>query len=372
MGAADVAAFRCWTVLRAVCQCLSAEDLFSFARCDALWEEVAVPLLRRKLRFFVLFQEQFGSRSLSQSFTEELDFRLNLAQKAQRIPVLGIVFCSYKQYDADCLASRFPEQTTVVQIHVEQPLCFTRCEDARSRSAYLSVLVLFQSPGIELDCERVPCATCRKAAAPTASIVGVKRKLQHRCANRVTFRHRGTGYPARLALYASSAFNNTTFRSPSILNHVPSCMLWTDRLRVLSPKIGGPTGRPQLWGSIFYGDAIRASSLKYPASTTIRQMAKHLEGTRNQFENVEEALVLLFQEDKMDVYVFELVRTIFQGAAVVLGVVSSLALDVGPFHRRTEPEEHCAKYSSHIQTPVIVTILSLSRLQHREVCRWTS
>ncbi|KAL3202054.1 hypothetical protein MRX96_042719 [Rhipicephalus microplus] len=34
-GAAAEAAFRCWTVLRAVSRCLSVEDLFSFARYDA-------------------------------------------------------------------------------------------------------------------------------------------------------------------------------------------------------------------------------------------------------------------------------------------------------------------------------------------------
>ncbi|KAL1471058.1 hypothetical protein MTO96_040135 [Rhipicephalus appendiculatus] len=186
MGAAAEAAFRCWPVLHAVSRCLSVEDLFSFARCDALWEEVTLPLLSRRLRFFALFQEQFGSRLLSQAFAEELEFRLGVAQKAERYPVLAMVFCSYKQYDASSLASRFLDQTTVVQVHVEEPVCFTRRGDTRRRSACLCVLVLFQCPGVELECERAPCAACRKAAAPTASIVGVKRKRQHRCANRAS------------------------------------------------------------------------------------------------------------------------------------------------------------------------------------------
>ncbi|KAH7946767.1 hypothetical protein HPB52_004184 [Rhipicephalus sanguineus] len=366
MGAAAEAAFRCWTVLRAVSRCLSVEDLFSFARCDTLWEEVTLPLLSRRLRFFALFQEQFGSRSLSQAFAEELEFRLRLAQKAERHPVLAMVFCSYKQYDASSLASRFPDQTSVVQVYVEEPMCFTRRGDTRCRSASLCVLVLFRYPGVELECERAPCAACRKAAAPTASIVGVKRKHQRRCANRasVTFRHRGTGYPARLAFYASSAFNKATFRSPPILNHVASCMLWTNRLKVLRPVTGEPTGRPLLWGSILYGDVVRACSLKYPAKTTIRQMAKHLEGARDEFGNVEEALVLFFQEGKIDVSVCEVIRTVFRGAAVILGAVNSLALDVGPFYRSTEPEDTVGlcwtvECVGHIDTPVIVTLLGI-------------
>lgn len=358
MGAAAEAAFCCWTVLRAVSRCLSVEDLFSFARYDALWEEVTLPLLRKRLRFFVLFQEQFGSRSLSQAFAEELEFRLHLAQKANRKPALGIVLCSYKQYDADCVASRFPDQTTVVQVHVEEPVCFTRRGNARQRSARLCVLVLFPWPGSAIEFERAPCEACRKAAAPTASIVGVKRKHQHRCASKVTFRHKGTGYPARLALYASSAVNKTTFRSPPILNHVASCMLWTSRLRVLRSTMGGATGRPILWGFILFGDVIRATSLKYPASTTTSQMAKHLESAKQEFGDVEEALVLFFQEDKMELSVSEVVRTVFRGAAVILGAVSSLALDVGPFFRSTEPEENVGP-SSHIETPVIVTLLGI-------------
>ncbi|XP_054922690.1 uncharacterized protein [Dermacentor andersoni] len=358
MGAAAAAALSCWTVLRAVSRCLSVEDLFSFARFDALWEEVTLPLLRKRLRFFVLFQEQFGSRSLSQAFAEELEFRLHLAQKANRNPVLGIILCSHKQYVADTVACRFPDQATVVQVHVEEPVCFTHRGDARRRSACLCVLVLFPWPGTAVECERAPCAACQKAAAPTTSIVGVKRKHEYRCANRVTIRHRGTGYPARLALYASSAFNKTTFRSPPILNHVASCMLWTNRLSVLRPITGGPTVRPILWGFTLFGDVIRATSLKYPASTTTHQMATHLESARNEFGDVEDALVLFFQEDKVELSVSEVVRTVFRGAAVILGAVSSLTLDVGPFYRSTEPGEKVGP-SSQIETPVIVTLLSI-------------
>lgn len=254
--------------------------------------------------------------------------------------------------------------TVVVQVHVEEPVCFTHRGDTRCHSACLCVLVLFRCPGLELECERAPCANCRKAVVPTPSVVSVKRKHHLRCASRVTFRHRGTGYPAQLAFYASSAFNKETFRSPPILNHVASCMLWTNCIRVLRPVTNIPMGRPLLWGFTMYGDVIRARSLKYPAMTAMRQMSKHLEGARNEFGNVNEALVLFFQEVKMDASVREVVRTVFRGAAAILGMVNSLALDVGPFYRSTEPEDivglcrtiGCAE---HIKTPVIVILLGI-------------
>ncbi|KAK8758179.1 hypothetical protein V5799_004189 [Amblyomma americanum] len=173
----------------------------------------------------------------------------------------------------------------------------------------------------------------------------------------VAFIHKETGQRARFAFYASSAYDQTTFRTPPILNYVAGCMLWTTRLRLLRPVLENSLDRPVLWGSVLFGHAVTATSVKFPALATIRGMSRHLESVRQNFSDAEEkTLVLYFQNDKLDVDVCDAICKVFRGATAVLGAPTSLTLDVKPFV--TDLQQDAGDWTSpRLLTAVLVVVL---------------
>ncbi|XP_077541251.1 uncharacterized protein LOC144153483 [Haemaphysalis longicornis] len=163
MGAAAEAALNCSTVVRSVLDFLSVEDLFSCARYDLLWEQIALQLLKKKLRFFALLQD-IKAPFLNVGLVDDLQWRLCIARRAGRRPKLAIVFCSDKRYEADSVASCFPEDSSVVQIDVRGPIW----GHTGSPTGGLCVLVLFETPGVQFQCESSPWVVGTQASAALA------------------------------------------------------------------------------------------------------------------------------------------------------------------------------------------------------------
>ncbi|XP_054927574.1 uncharacterized protein [Dermacentor andersoni] len=368
MGAVAEAALRCSTVVRAVLQRLPVEDLFLCARYDDLWERVAATLLRRRLSFFTLLHEgDVGTACSDGAFIDELRWRLWLAEKACRRPASAIVFsCCEKTYEARAVASCFPDGASVAQVDVLCPIRFQRRGVLERRVARLCVLVLFERPGTEFQCEWLPCVgghsvegadTELAVSREAASLVIARRRRCHCGPKKVTYRHHRTGQPARFALYASSAFNRRTFRRPPSLYHVASCVLGTTRIRVLKHSPGNRYGVPVCWGTAVFGSKTRAASVKYRGSATDFQVSRHLSGVRSEFGSVEDALVLFFQEELLNAPATEVIWSVFSDAAAVLGMAaSSLALDVNRVAFNLEPVSD-TELSKCLGTPVVVAVL---------------
>ncbi|XP_077523925.1 uncharacterized protein LOC144135028 [Amblyomma americanum] len=359
MGTAAEAAFRCLPVVRAVLERLPVEDLFSCARYAELWELVAVEQLSEKLSFFVRLQDDFGHASSDRALVEELRWRLCLAHKARREPASAIIFCSDKQYEAMSLASCFPDDTSVVQVFVPSPVSLQRRGVQKRRAAGLCLLVLFERrPGTELVSECLPGAPCLPRDDKSAFVAEFPnaRRRRYRFTGKVTYRHRETGQPARFALYASSAFSPATFRRPPSLYHVASSVLWTTGLKVLKHPPVDERGPPECWGTMLFGEKARATSIKYRASATDLQLRDHLNRVQRSFGDVDNALVLFFQEETVNIPTAEAIWTAFIGAPVVLGTaVDSLALDVNlvPFNLETREENASTHF---LEKPVVVAV----------------
>ncbi|KAH6926372.1 hypothetical protein HPB50_017552 [Hyalomma asiaticum] len=370
MGTVAEAALRCSTVVRAVLQRLPVEDLFLCARYDDLWERVAATLLCQKLSFFALLQDDDVGKAPSDegALVEELRWRLGLAEKVCRRPASAIVFsCCDRPYEARAVASCFPDGTSVAQVDVLCPVNFQRCGIQERRTTRLCVLVLFEKPDTEFQCEWLSCVgghsvknvhTEPSASREVASLqVNAKRRRCSCRSRKVTYRHPKTGQPASFALYASSAFNRRTFRRPPSLYHVASCVLGTARVRVLKHSPGSRYGVPVCWGTTVFGGMVRATSIKYRGSTTDVQMSKHLSGIRTEFGNVTDALVLFFQEEVLNAPATEVIWSVFSDAAVVLGMAtSSLALDVNRVAFNLEAISD-TELSKCLETPVVVAVL---------------
>ncbi|KAL1436814.1 hypothetical protein MTO96_049353 [Rhipicephalus appendiculatus] len=358
MGAVAEAALRCSTVVRAVLQRLPVEDLFLCARYDDLWERVAATLLCRKLSFFALLQDGDVGRATSEEreLVEELRWRLELAERACRRPASAILFsCCDKSYEARA-------------VDVLCPVHFQRRGVQERRAARLCVLVLFERPGTEYQCEWLPCVgghlvedveAASTASRDVASLVSVKRRRCHCGPRKVTYRHLRTGQAARFALYASSVFNRRTFRRPPSLYHVPTCVLGTTRVRVLKHSAGSRYGVPICWGTALFGGKTKAASIKYRGSATDVQVSRHLTGVRREFGSVRDSLVLFFQEDALNAPATEVIWSVFRNAAAVLGMAaSSLALDVNRVAFNLDPVSD-AESSKCLETPVVVAVLRI-------------
>ncbi|KAL3225516.1 hypothetical protein MRX96_049211 [Rhipicephalus microplus] len=371
MGAAAEAALRCSTVVRAVLQRLPVEDLFLCARYDDLWEHVATTLLRRKLSFFALLQDGNVGMATSEErqLVAELRWRLGLVERACRRPASAILFsCCDESYEARAVASCFPDGTSVAQVDVLCPVHFQRRGIQERRAARLCVLVLFERPGTEYQCEWLPCVgdhlvedagAASTASRDVASLVSVKRRRCTCGPRKVTYRHLRTGQPTRFALYASSVFNRRTFLRPPSLYHVPTCVLGTTRVRVLKHSTGSRCGVPICWGTALFGSKTKATSVKYRGSATDVQVSRHLSGVRREFGSVRDSLVLLFQEDALNAPATEVIWSVFRNAATVLGMaVNSLALDVNHVAFHLDPVSD-AESSKCLETPVVVAVLRI-------------
>lgn len=139
--------------------------------------------------------------------------------------------------------------------------------------------------------------------------------------------------------------------------HVASCVLGTTRVRVLKHSPGNRYGVPVCWGATVFGGKTRATSVKYRGSATDVQVSKHLSGVRSEFGDVEDALVLFFQEEVLNAPATEVIWSVFSDAAAVLGMAaSSLALDVNRVAFNLEPVGD-NELSKRLETPVVVAVL---------------
>ncbi|KAH6927640.1 hypothetical protein HPB50_006345 [Hyalomma asiaticum] len=332
MGAAAEAALLCTTVVREILQCMSVEDLFNCARYDPLWEEMALPLLSKRLRFFILCEDNIESPFVSKELTTELRFRLRVAERASRSPALGITFCSAKQYDASSLSSCFPSETSVVRIDVRCPIWAQQHGLGDCRAACLCVLVLFDVPGAIFESEWSPFPT---------------------------YEHPTKESPVRFALYATSAFSKTVFKNSHRMDRMASCVLWTSRLRVLKPPSRSRFLPHAYWGAMIFGEKVRATTVKFRERTSLLQMSEHLDDVRSEFGDVEGALVLVLQENDLDTSVMQAVCSVFTGATAVVGTSCGLCLDENLFVT-TEPDvapEACAI----LKSAVVVAVLDTAR-----------
>ncbi|XP_077486238.1 uncharacterized protein LOC144097382 [Amblyomma americanum] len=332
------------------------DDLLNCARVPQ-WEEAALPLLSKGLRFFVLLQDKINDPESNTKFTEELRSRLRVAEKANKHPAFAIVFCADKNYEAHEVASCFPENISVVQIDVRHEVIAQSRGRKERRVSSLCLLVVFGSPDTQFECEWSPYASCGLPAAPVALYDQLKRTLLE-CGGEDEYRHRGTGFPARFAIYATTAFSRAMFKRPPSLYNVTSCILWTSRLKVLRGTSQCNLPAPAYWGAMSFGQGVRATAAKYAGWTTVLQMWKHLDKVREAFGDVGGAAVLLFQEEELKAAVAKVVYSVFSEAAAVLGTACSLALDVNAISFDLEPTEE-AWPSICIETSVVVVVLSV-------------
>lgn len=353
MGAAAEAALLCTTVVREIILCLSVEDLFNFARYDPLWEELALPLLSKRLRFFLLCEDKIESPFVSKELTDELRFRLRVAERASRRPALGIAFCSGKRYDVSALSSCFPPEVSVVRIDVRSPIWVQHAHE-ECRAGCLGVLVLFDVPGAIFECEWSPFVACRQPAAKAALFNRLRRTLRPDCLKPV-YQHPTEDSPARFALYATSAFSKTVFKNSQRMDRMASCVMWTSCLRVLSPPSRSRFLPHAYWGAMIFGDKVRATTVKFRERTSLLRMFEHLEEVRCEFGALQNALVLVMQENDLDTSVMQAVCSVFTGAAAIVGTSCGLSLDENMFVA-TEPSEE-SETSEKLTSTLVVALL---------------
>lgn len=354
MGAAAEAALLCTTVVREIIVCLSVEDLFSFARYDPLWEELALPLLSKRLRFFLLCEDQLESPIVSKELTAELRFRLRIAERASRRPALAIAFCSGKRYDVSALSSCFPSEVSVVCIDVRSPI-WVQPRHEECRAACLGVLVLFDALGAIFECEWSPFVACRQPAAKAALFNGIRRRLRPDCFEQSMYQHATEDSPARFALYATSAFSKTVFKNSHRIDRIASCVMWTPCLRVLNPPSRSRFLPHAYWGTMIFGEKVRASSVKFRERTSLLRMFEHLEEVRCGFGDLQNALVLVMQETDLNMAVIQAVCSVFNSAAAIVGTSCGLSLDENTFVAPEPSQESEAEES--LTSTVVVALL---------------
>ncbi|XP_077486239.1 uncharacterized protein LOC144097384 [Amblyomma americanum] len=357
MGAAAEVAFRCGPVVNQILLCLPVEDLLSCARFDALWEEATLPLLAKRLRFFALLEDKNDISHVSEPFAGELQNRLRVSRRAWRHPAVAIVLCSDKHFDTGCLASCFPDDTSVVRIDVSGPTWMLYRGLEETRAARLCVLVLFESLGAEFETEWSPFVSCRRPETRAVLFNRLARRIDP-STYKVTFHHPRTNEPARFAFYATSAFTVRAFINSPRMDYMASCVLWTPCLRVLNPPCRSRSLPHAFWGAVTFGENVRAASAKYKGFTTVFQMTEHLEIVRSGFGNLDNALVLVFQEDHLNKLVMKAIRDVFAGAAAILGTACSVGLDESSYVFVFEVGEDI-ETSDTLETPVIVTVLNI-------------
>ncbi|KAL3202893.1 hypothetical protein MRX96_042309 [Rhipicephalus microplus] len=356
MGAAAEAALRCSTVVHAVLQRLPVEDLFLSARYDDLWEHVATTLLRRKLSFFALLQDGNVGRATPEErqLVAELRWRLGLVERACRRPASAILFsCCDKSYEARAVASCFPRRGAASRRGARRASACWCCSrgpapNISASGSHASEITWWRTP----EPHRQPRETWRRSSTSNVGVAPVVRGKSRT----VT---RGRASQPRFALYASSVFNQRTFRRPPSLYHVPTCVLGTTRVRVLKHSTGSRYGVPICWGTTLFGSKTKATSVKYRGSATDVQVSRHLSGVRREFGSVRDSLVLLFQEDALNAPATEVIWSVFRNAATVLGMaVNSLALDVNRVAFHLDPASD-AESSKCLETPVVVAVLRI-------------
>ncbi|XP_070394522.1 uncharacterized protein [Dermacentor albipictus] len=348
----------CGMVARDVLEGLHVDDLFNCARSNALWEEAALPLLAQRLRFFALLQDRLDDPFTRSKFLEELHSRLAVAEKASKHPSFAIILCSERHYDLSSIASCFPKGVSVVQMDVQCPVTAQRCGIKERRDASVCVLVFYGSPGATFECEWSPYAACGMPAATAALFDQLKRTIPI-CGGEDVYRHRNTGMPARFALYITNAFNRgVMFRRQPSLFDVGVCILWTPRLRVYPGTAQSFSPAPAYWGAMSFGENVKAACLKYAGWSTVLQMWQHLDNVRASIDNINDVIVLFFQEEELKAPVVEAICRVFEGAALVMGTACSLALDANPFSFDLQPTGD-VQVSFSLQTPVIVLVLAI-------------
>ncbi|XP_077541253.1 uncharacterized protein LOC144153484 [Haemaphysalis longicornis] len=176
------------------------------------------------------------------------------------------------------------------------------------------------------------------------------------CSTQMSYCHRVTGERAQFAFCVSSAFIRTTFRRPPSLYNIDSCVLRTTRLKVLKPSLRSPDESPAYWSAMLFRENVKASSVRYPGSTTIPEMSRHLRHLKWKFGNVRDALVLFFQEKRVVRSVAEAVHNEFSEAAAILGTSILLDLDVNRYIFNLEPAVR-SRSSDCLCTQVIVVLL---------------
>ncbi|XP_054922741.1 uncharacterized protein [Dermacentor andersoni] len=354
MGTAAEAALLCSTVAREILLCLSVEDLFNCARYDPLWEELALPLLSKRLRFFLLCEDKIDPPFVSKTFTTELRSRLRIAERASRSPALAIAFCSGTRYDTSSLSSSFPDEVSVVRIDVRCPIWVQQHGLEERQAACLCLLVLYEVPGAIIECEWSPFVACRRPAAKAALFNRLRRTMRPDCFE-PTYHHPTENCPVRFALYATSAFSKTVFKNSQRMDRMASCVLWTSCLRVLSPPSRSRFLPHAYWGAMIFGESVRATTVKFRERTALPRMYEHLEDLRCAFGDLEGALVLVLQENDLSTFVMEAVCNIFAGATAIVGTSCGLSLDENVFVA-TEPHE-ASGASMCLKSPVVVALL---------------
>ncbi|KAH6927643.1 hypothetical protein HPB50_006348 [Hyalomma asiaticum] len=286
-------------VVREMIEGLHVDDLFNCARSDALWEEVALSTLSRKLRFFALLQDRLDDPLAHGKFVEELRSRLAVAEKASKRPSFAIILCAEKHYDFGTIASCFPADITVVRVDVQCPVVAQRRGIKERLDASVCVLVFFDSPGAAFECEWSPYIECGVPAF-TSTLFDMLKRSMPLCGGEDVHRHRNTGMPARFALYITSTFTSGVIfkRQPSMYD-VGLCMLWTPRLRVYQGAVDDTHSAHAYWGAMTFGENVKAMCLKYAAWTTVQQLWRHLDTVRTSLGDISDALVLFFQDQEL-------------------------------------------------------------------------
>lgn len=113
-----------------------------------------------------------------------------------------------------------------------------------------------------------------------------------KCPTQMSYCDGDTGEPAQFAFCISRAFIRTMFRRAPSLYNIDSCVLKTTSIKVLKPSPQCSGNSPPYWSAMKFRENVKASSVKYLASTTIPQMWQHLRHLKGKFSDVRGALVV--------------------------------------------------------------------------------